>query len=69
MAVLSSVVAGQLFLMGVRTLGVSRSVAFVYLVPVLTAALSATLLHERFSAAQGLGGAAVLLGLYLSSGR
>jgi drug/metabolite transporter (DMT)-like permease len=69
MAVFSSVVAGQLFLIGVRNLGVSRSVAFVYLVPVLTAALSAIVLHEQLSSAQVLGGAAVLLGVYLSTGR
>src|SRR5262245_40764441 len=56
MAVLSSVIAGQLFLHGVRTVGVGRTVVFVYLVPVLTAALSAAVLGEPFVPAQVVGG-------------
>jgi drug/metabolite transporter (DMT)-like permease len=64
MAVLSSVVAGQLFLVGVRTVGVSRTVVFVYLVPVLTAMLSVGLLGEPFHVAQAVGGAGVLAGVY-----
>jgi drug/metabolite transporter (DMT)-like permease len=67
MALLSSVIAGQLFLTGVRIVGVSRAVTFVYLVPVLTAVLAAVSLGERFTAAQALGGAAVLLGVALAS--
>ena len=67
MAVLASVLAGQLFLMGVRTIGVSRSVVFIYLIPVLTAALSAAVLGETFGAAQAAGGAAVLAGVYWST--
>jgi drug/metabolite transporter (DMT)-like permease len=39
-------------------------VVFVYLVPVLTALMSAALLGERFEAAQGVGGAAVLAGVW-----
>jgi drug/metabolite transporter (DMT)-like permease len=69
MALLSSVVAGQLFLVGVRTLGVSRTVVFVYVVPVLTAILSALLLSEGFTAPQAVGGVAVLGGVYLSTQR
>jgi len=64
MAVLSSVIAGQFFLVGVRTVGVARTVVFVYLVPVVTALLSTTLLGERLGAAQALGGTAVLAGVY-----
>jgi drug/metabolite transporter (DMT)-like permease len=64
MALLSSVMAGQLFLVGVRTVGVSRTVVFVYLVPVLTAGLSALLLGEQLQVAQAVGGAAVLAGVY-----
>src|SRR5262245_32542821 len=64
MALMSSVIAGQLLLVGVRTVGVSRTVVFVYLVPVLTAVASATLLGERFALAQAIGGAAVLAGVY-----
>jgi drug/metabolite transporter (DMT)-like permease len=64
MALLSSVMAGQLFLVGVRTVGVSRTVVFVYLVPVFTAALSALLLGEQLQIAQAVGGAAVLAGVY-----
>jgi drug/metabolite transporter (DMT)-like permease len=64
MAVGSSVLAGQFFLMGVRTLGVSRAVLFIYLMPVLTAVLSVFLLGEHFQWSQGIGGAAVLGGVY-----
>ena len=64
MALLSSVMAGQLFLVGVRTVGVARTVVFVYLVPVLTAVLSTTLLGEPFRLAQAVGGSAVLGGVY-----
>jgi len=64
MAVFSSVMAGQFFLMGVRTVGVNRTVVFVYLVPVVTALLSATLLGERLVAAQAIGGAGVLAGVW-----
>lgn len=67
MAVLSSVIAGQLFLSGVRSVGVSRAVIFIYLVPVLTAVLAAVSLGERFAASQALGGVAVLLGVALAS--
>lgn len=69
MAVLSSVVAGHLFLTGVRTLGVSRTVVFVYVVPVLTAVLSAIFLGDSFVAPQAIGGTAVLAGVYLSTQR
>jgi len=64
MAVLSSVIAGQFFLIGVRTVGVGRTVVFVYLVPVLTALMSTTLLGEQFLPAQAVGGATVLAGVY-----
>ncbi len=64
MAVLSSVIAGQFFLVGVRTVGVGRTVVFVYLVPVLTALMSTTLLGEQFLPAQAVGGATVLAGVY-----
>ncbi len=67
MAVLSSIIAGQFFLFGVRTVGVNRTVVFVYLVPVLTAVLSVTLLGEPFAIAQALGGAAVLFGVYYTT--
>ena len=67
MALLSSVLAGQFFLSGVRTVGVNRSVVFVYLVPVLTAAMSAALLGEAFHIAQAVGGAAVLSGVYITT--
>lgn len=67
MALLSSVIAGQLFLLGVRDAGVGRAVVFIYLVPVLTALLSVLLLGEELSAAQLLGGTAVLAGLLLTT--
>jgi drug/metabolite transporter (DMT)-like permease len=55
--------------MGIRTLGVSRTVVFVYIVPVLTAALSALFLGDTFATPQAVGGAAVLAGVYLSTQR
>jgi drug/metabolite transporter (DMT)-like permease len=67
MALLSSVLAGQFFLSGVRTVGVNRSVVFVYLVPVLTAVSSVALLGEAFHVSQAIGGAAVLGGVYLTT--
>lgn len=67
MALLSSVIAGQLFLLGVRDAGVGRAVVFIYLVPVLTALLSVLLLGEALSTAQVFGGTAVLAGLLLTT--
>lgn len=67
MAMVSSVIAGQFFLSGVRVVGVSRAVVFVYLVPVLTAVLASIVLDERFTAGQAIGGFAVLLGVALAS--
>ena len=64
MAALSSALAGQLFLVGVRTVGVTRSAVFVNFVPVLTAGLAALLLDERLADGQMLGGAAVLAGVW-----
>lgn len=64
MALGASVLSGQFFLMGVRALGVSRTVIFIYLMPVMTAVLSTLLLGEHFQLAQGIGGAAVLAGVY-----
>jgi drug/metabolite transporter (DMT)-like permease len=67
MALPSSVIAGQLFLVGVGTVGVNRTVVFVYLVPVLTALLSTTILGESFGLSQAAGGTAVLAGVYLTT--
>jgi drug/metabolite transporter (DMT)-like permease len=67
MAVVSSVIAGQFFLSGVRAVGVSRAVVFVYLVPVLTAVLASLVLDERFTGAQAIGGVSVLAGVALAS--
>jgi drug/metabolite transporter (DMT)-like permease len=67
MAMVSSVIAGQFFLSGVRVVGVSRAVVFVYLVPVLTAVLASLVLDERFTAAQAIGGVLVLVGVGLAS--
>lgn len=64
MAALSSALAGQLFLVGVRAVGVTRAAIFVNFVPVLTAALAAALLGERIEGAQAVGGAAVLAGVW-----
>jgi drug/metabolite transporter (DMT)-like permease len=67
MVLLSSVLAGMLFLNGVHTVGVSRTVVFVYLVPVLTAVASALLLDEPIVPAQILGGVAVLVGVFVTT--
>ncbi|HEY8517002.1 MAG TPA: DMT family transporter [Candidatus Binatia bacterium] len=67
MGLISSVMSGQLFLWGVRAAGIGRAVVFIYLVPVMTAALSVALLGEALSAAQVAGGAAVVTGLLLTT--
>lgn len=67
MVVASSVLAGQLFLFGVHTVGVGRTVVFVYFVPVLTALLSAALLDEPLLASQFAGGALVLAGVWVTT--
>jgi drug/metabolite transporter (DMT)-like permease len=67
MAALSSVIAGQLFLVGVRAVGVGRAVIFVYLVPVLTAVLATALLGEPLTPWQAAGGAGVLAGVFLAT--
>jgi drug/metabolite transporter (DMT)-like permease len=69
MALASSVFAGQLFLIGVRVVGVSRTVVFIYFVPVLTAIASVFWLGEGFSWAQAMGGGAVLAGVYWTTRR
>jgi drug/metabolite transporter (DMT)-like permease len=69
MAALSSALAGQLFLIGVRAVGVTRAAIFVNFVPVLTAGLAALLLDERLEAAQAVGGAAVLAGVWWTTRR
>ncbi len=67
MAIVSSVLAGLLFLQGVRVLGVNRTVIFIYLVPVLTALLSVILLGEPLQVPQLLGGALALSGIYFAT--
>lgn len=67
MAVLSSAFAGQLFLYGVRVVGVNRTVLFIYLTPVLTAFASVLWLGESLTLAHLAGGAAVLFGVYWST--
>jgi drug/metabolite transporter (DMT)-like permease len=67
LVVFASVLSGQLFLFGVHTVGVGRTVVFVYLVPVLTALLSAALLGEPLLPSQLLGGALVLLGVAVTT--
>ncbi len=67
MVVFSSVIAGQLFLHGVHVLGVSRTVVFIYVVPVLTATAATLFLREPLLPAQVVGGAAVLAGVWVST--
>jgi drug/metabolite transporter (DMT)-like permease len=67
MVALSSVLAGQLFLNGVHSVGVARTVVFVYMVPVLTAVFSSLFLGEPLLGAQLAGGAAVLAGVWVTT--
>ncbi len=67
MAALSSLLAGQLFLFAVHSVGVGRTVVFVYIVPVLTALASALVLGETLVPAQVAGGAAVLAGVWVTT--
>ncbi|MGE3499516.1 MAG: DMT family transporter [Candidatus Binatia bacterium] len=67
MVLCGSIMAGQFFLYGVHRVGVGRTAVFIYMVPVLTALLSALVLGEPLLASQVVGGAAVLLGVYVSS--
>lgn len=67
MVLLSSVFAGQLFLVGVRAVGIGRTVVFVYLVPVLTALLAALFLGEPLLRSQVVGGALVLAGVWITT--
>jgi drug/metabolite transporter (DMT)-like permease len=67
MVVLSSVLAGQMFLYGVHNVGVNRTVVFVYVVPVLTALASRLFLGEALLPAQIAGGAAVLVGVWVTT--
>jgi drug/metabolite transporter (DMT)-like permease len=67
MVVLSSVLAGQCFLYGVHTVGVGRTVVFVYLVPVITAVLSALFLGEPLLGSQVVGGVLVLAGVWITT--
>ena len=67
MVAFSSVLAGQLFLYGVHSVGVGRTVVFVYMVPVLTATASTVFLGEPLLLPQIIGGAAVLAGVYVTT--
>jgi len=67
LAALASVLAGQLFLGGVRLLGVSRTVIYINLVPPTTALLSWLFIGEALGAATAVGGVAVLGGVYLAN--
>jgi len=67
LAALASVLAGQLFLGGVRLLGVSRTVIYINLVPPTTALMSWLLLGEALGVATAVGGIAVLAGVYLAN--
>ena len=70
LAVLGTVVAFVFFYEGVERIGASRASAFVFLVPLVGVLGSVALLGERLAPATLLGGALVLLGLWLvQSGR
>ena len=51
---------------GLARLGVRRSTAFIYLVPVFALFLAQVMLHEAITLVKGLGAVAVLTGVYLA---
>lgn len=52
---------------GVQTIGPTRSAVFIYLLPVFAAGLAVTFLDETLHAYHAVGGALILIGLYLAS--
>jgi drug/metabolite transporter (DMT)-like permease len=68
MAVFSSACSFVFWNMSVQEVGASKAGVFLNLIPVFTAIIS-SLLGERITGAQGLGGLLVLFGIYLTSGR
>ncbi len=67
LGLICSALAGQLFLFGVRALGVGQAATFIYLVPPLTALLAALVLGERLVGAELLGAGAVLAGVVVAT--
>ncbi len=67
LGLICSALAGQLFLFGVRALGVGQAATFIYLVPPLTALLAALLLGERLGGGELLGAGAVLAGVAVAT--
>lgn len=52
---------------GVQTIGPTRSAVFIYLLPVFAAILAVAFLGETLHGYHGVGGALILIGLYLAS--
>ncbi len=69
LAVGPSMVSGYFYLHGVRTLGISRAVVFIYCVPFVTATLAALVLGEPLNRYQAVGGALIFAGLLMALDR
>ena len=67
LAIFPSLLAFLFWNQAVEVVGPSATGMFIYLVPVFTAALASTLLGERLQGYHALGGAFILLGLYLAT--
>lgn len=55
--------------LGVRILGAMKTSAYIYMVPVITVAASALILHEDITVATGMGIAFTMAGLFLSNSK
>jgi drug/metabolite transporter (DMT)-like permease len=62
---ISAGVAFTLWYEGVRRLGVSRTVVYHYLVPLVAVVFAALFLNERIEALQVIGGGMILIGVYV----
>ncbi len=62
---LSGGLAFTLWYDGVRRLGVTRTVVYHYLVPLVAVLFAALFLHERIAVLQVIGGAMILAGVYV----
>ncbi|HUT87447.1 MAG TPA: DMT family transporter [Candidatus Heimdallarchaeota archaeon] len=69
MGILPSALGYLIYNHGLARLGVRRSTAFIYLVPVFTLLLAQVMLHEAITLVKGFGAVAVLTGVYLAKGK
>lgn len=65
-ALVTGAVASVIWNFGLQRLGITRTMVYMYLVPIFSILLAVSFLGEPFTFAQGLGTAAVLLGISLT---